>query len=237
MFLQQQLVRACRRRLVAQLVFLDLPFGQQRLRPQRTRRILRPQKLILSHCRFRTLRILERPSLIRQQLRHRVHRRRRVHIRRIRVVNRPIQVHRPRVVRLRPVAFWRRLQRIAPALRLLPRRQCHNLLRGVAPGSRCSIRRRPGRAAARCRQAHHPRHAPCTSYPPHSSSWTREGHRRFSLRCASLHHPWENRTRTPPDTPKLRQSIRAGNPALRKCKAMPHPPSAAAPAYRSVERR
>ena len=233
MFLQQQLVRARRRRLIAQLVFLDLAFGQLCLRPQRTRRILRPQKLILPHRCFRTLRIVQRSPLLRQQLRHRVHRRWRVHIRRVRVIDRPIQVHRPRVVRPRPVALRHRLQRIPSALRLLPRRQCRNLRNlsgtvGIGP-RRGSIHRRPRRPAARCRQAHRSRHAPCTSYPPHSSTWTREGHRRFSLRCASLHHPWENRPGIPPDTPNCAGQLITQSLVPRKHSNAPSSPSASAP--------
>ena len=125
---QQRIPLPCRRRIM-QIVLIDLPLRQQRPYPQRAPRILRPQKLILPHRVLQCLRIMERSSLLRQQLRHRIHAIRSMNVRRLPMVDRPKPIHRSRIVGPRPRPLRNRLQRLQPLLRLLPRRQLHLALR------------------------------------------------------------------------------------------------------------
>ncbi len=123
--LQKQRVLLLSRRHIPQIIRLNLRLRQQSRHPQRTPRILRPQKLILPHRRLRTLRIMQPTPLLRQQLRHFIHRTRRMHILRSLVIHRPEPIHRRRVIRLRPALLRNPLQHLPPPLRQLPRRQLH----------------------------------------------------------------------------------------------------------------
>src|ERR1039458_4529680 len=140
-----------------------------------------------------------------------------MHIRGVRVIDRPVSIHRARVVRSRPVALGDSLQPIAPALRLLPRRQRNRLLRRVAPGYRRCICPHPRRSAAHHCKTAEPSRAPRTPQPPLCST---KGHIPLSLGRAGAAPYCENPPGTPPDTPAIRSDLGANTLFLR-C-SIPH---------------
>src|ERR1039458_1193103 len=135
-----------------------------------------------------------------------------MHIRGVRVIDRPVSIHRARVVRSRPVALGDSLQPIAPALRLLPRRQRNRLLRRVAPGYRRCICPHPRRSAAHHCKTAEPSRAPRTPQPPLCST---KGHIPLSLGRAGAAPNCENPPGTPPDTPAIRSDLGANTLSLR----------------------
>ena len=198
-----------RRRRIAQIVLFNLSFRQQRRHPQRARRILRPQKLILPHRRLQSsshhaARAPAPPAAPPPHSPPPAHARPPG-----RMIDRAIRIHRPRIIRPRPVALRNRLQRIAPPLRLLPRRQRSSpaRLRRLAPRvvARACARRAAAHAAQPARQR--------TPQPSHRSNLDFEdpvNNHRLSLRAPAPPIPCRKPSPVlppipPPNTAKLQK--------------------------------
>ncbi len=163
--LHKQPIPLPRRSRIVQIVLIDLCLRQQRSHPQRTPRILHPQKLILPHRSLRTLHIAQPAPLLRQQLRHRIHAVRSMHIPWRIMVDRTKSIHRPRIVCMRSRSLRNRLQHLASPLRLLPRSQLYPLLS-----------RSPRRQNRHHRAAQHHRANPT---PPSTSDCSAQAHSLF----------------------------------------------------------